>query len=246
VIIEKQIGNYSKKQAQKYLIMGIISLVPYAILYLTSVTRLPTYINVGSFETLRGLLMGISIMVGAFYFWKPFGTYKSGLDGEKFVENYLSKKLKSDEYSIFEDVLLLDGKKGNIDHILVGPTGIFVIETKNNKHTILFDGKLWHGIAGNPSQQLFSNTLRIKDIMKRCEAFNKTNARINSLLVFSNPKANLQLPKGNPPYCVAVNLKDKEDPQLSNLITDKSQILSVEDITSIKLCLWRNIGNRNN
>jgi len=51
----------------------------------------------------------------------------------------------ADEYSLLNNVLLRDPKKrDDIDHIIVGPTGIFVIETKNNQgniYSIVFLGR---------------------------------------------------------------------------------------------------------
>jgi len=81
--------------------------------------------------------MGMFSAFGITYTLLPYTTYKSGLTGERTVVKNISDKLSSD-YSIFNDVLLKDGKRsGNVDHIIVGPTGIFVMETKNNKGLLL-------------------------------------------------------------------------------------------------------------
>ena len=40
---------------------------------------------------------------------------------------------------------MLYPKAGNIDHIVLGPNGIFVIETKNYKGEISCYGDVWHG-----------------------------------------------------------------------------------------------------
>ena len=54
-----------------------------------------------------------------------------GFFGELEVRNIL-KKLKKDEFEILHNILLeKDGKTTQIDHIIVGRTGIFVVETKN-------------------------------------------------------------------------------------------------------------------
>ncbi|MFG0330044.1 MAG: nuclease-related domain-containing protein [Phycisphaerales bacterium] len=49
-----------------------------------------------------------------------------GADGEKLVAEAL-EELRRDGYHIFHDI---PGHRGNIDHILVGPAGVFVVETK--------------------------------------------------------------------------------------------------------------------
>ena len=54
----------------------------------------------------------------------------------------------SDKYHIFNDVKF-PGRKANIDHIVVGPSGIFVLDTKNWRGTVGWaeDGEtlFWNG-----------------------------------------------------------------------------------------------------
>jgi hypothetical protein len=72
-------------------------------------------------------------------------AYRLGFHGERFVAEELNQ-LMSDGFRVFHDVPF---GKYNIDHVLVGPTGVFVVETKTkrkrtehgeDKHKILFDG----------------------------------------------------------------------------------------------------------
>lgn len=51
---------------------------------------------------------------------------KLGLDGEVAVGQYL-ENLREDGYRILHDVV---GKDFNIDHVLIGPAGVFTVETK--------------------------------------------------------------------------------------------------------------------
>ena len=55
-------------------------------------------------------------------------SYKQGLVGEQYIENLLTSKF-SDEYVLIND-LILNNCQGNIDHVVIGPSGIIVIETK--------------------------------------------------------------------------------------------------------------------
>jgi hypothetical protein len=117
------------------------------------------------------MLMGISATFSTIFIMLPYRTWKSGLTGEKIVIKNISDKLSSD-YSIFNDVLLADGKrKGDIDHLIVGPTGIFVIETKNSKEMVSYDGYKWTGMTKDSSNQVEINAFRLKDILKKCEVF---------------------------------------------------------------------------
>lgn len=57
------------------------------------------------------------------------GNYQKGKDGEVKVEYELLSKF-SDDFILINDITLKNCK-GNIDHLVVGPNGIFVIETKS-------------------------------------------------------------------------------------------------------------------
>lgn len=69
-------------------------------------------------------------------------TLKMARDGEKAVGQYL-ERLREQGYSVFHDVV---SKNFNLDHVIIGPQGIFTIETKtfrkpvSGNATIHFDG----------------------------------------------------------------------------------------------------------
>lgn len=74
-----------------------------------------------------------------------------GYFGERLVAEYL-EPLKSQGWRIFHDVPgLANGHSFNIDHIAVGPSGVFVVETKTRRkgaarpgfddHKVYFDGR---------------------------------------------------------------------------------------------------------
>lgn len=68
---------------------------------------------------------------------------RQGVDGEKVVGQFL-EGLREKGYRVFHDIL---GQSFNVDHVLIGPAGVFTIETKTwSKSTkgearILFDGE---------------------------------------------------------------------------------------------------------
>lgn len=76
--------------------------------------------------------------------YKPeLSRLRLGIEGEKAVGQYL-ERLREQHYQVFHDVI---GPGFNLDHVLVGPAGIFTVETKTlSKPTrgeakIVFDGK---------------------------------------------------------------------------------------------------------
>jgi hypothetical protein len=238
----KPIGTYSERQAKKYLKLGLLFLVPFAFLYLTSIPRLPFYVDLGRYEVNRGYIMGAFSTLGAIFIMLPYRTYRSGLNGERNVVKNISDKLSSD-YSIFNDVLLKDGKRsGNVDHIIVGPTGIFVMETKNNRGAVTFDGYNWKGMGRNPSQQAVSNTFRIKDILKNCEVFREKTLYVNAVVLFTNSKIDLKISK-DPKWCKVLRIKKLTDSSLSDYIKNEPIRFSDKEITSIEQSLKTRIGN---
>jgi hypothetical protein len=244
--IVKPVGKFSEKKARKYLIIGLLWLIPLMVSYFTTYSWSPIYVNVGNFESIRGLLTGVFLTLGVVYLWQPYSTWKSGSIGEKRVERILSNQL-SREYLIYSNVLLKDQNKGDIDHIVVGPKGIFVLETKNNSGKIEYNGYVWKGIIGNPSKQLVSNMFRIKDILKRnCSVFENKELHLNACLVFSNPKAKVEgLGRkicSNVPYDV-FHLVEKSDNCLSNYITNGIDYFSNQEIEIIGDCINSKIGN---
>ncbi len=73
--------------------------------------------------------------------------WRRGYEGERVIGELLEDGL-SDKYHVFNDVKF-PGRKANIDHIVVGPSGIFVLDTKNWRGMVAWaeDGEtlLWNG-----------------------------------------------------------------------------------------------------
>lgn len=71
------------------------------------------------------------------------------------------KRLKKEEFEVLHNIMLMkDGKTTQIDHIIVGLTGIFVVETKNYKGWIFGSehSKFWTQTIYK-SKQRFQNPI---------------------------------------------------------------------------------------
>ena len=84
------------------------------------------------------------LIIGAFKVFKPF---LKGKMGEFAVSAHVKLYLDKENYRLLNDCTLLDeqNQSTQIDHILLSPYGVFVIETKNYKGWI-FGGerqKMW-------------------------------------------------------------------------------------------------------
>lgn len=98
---------------------------------------------------------------------------KLGIQGEKAVAEVLDG-LKADGYHVIHDIVE-DGY--NIDHVLIGPTGVYVIETKTRSkypdrrdvhvtydgEHVLVDG---HAPDRDPLKQVQAATDRVRDILR--------------------------------------------------------------------------------
>ncbi|NMC67630.1 MAG: NERD domain-containing protein [Spirochaetales bacterium] len=101
-------------------------------------------------------IIGLILAVAGFIiFYKGYNegySWIKGDKGEKIVSLYL-EDLPSG-YFVFNDVNIPNGK-GNIDHLVIGPTGIFLIETKNYSGFFKIDGDNWS--IGNSNRKLKKN-----------------------------------------------------------------------------------------
>lgn len=74
---------------------------------------------------------------------RRLGNFLKGAKGEEWVARELA--FLNSEYTVFNG-LRLGGGKENFDHVIVGPAGVFVVETKNWRGSVEFhDGKLYAG-----------------------------------------------------------------------------------------------------
>jgi eukaryotic-like serine/threonine-protein kinase len=96
---------------------------------------------------------------------RKYHIYRSGWQSKKEVATLLSRTL-SDDYYLLNNLYLRDGG-GDIDHIVLGSNGIFVLETKNWKGRIFCNGDEWRqtgkrNFSGRPSRQVKRKAAKIK------------------------------------------------------------------------------------
>lgn len=120
------------------------------------------------------LLLGLFILF-AFYVnrgWKIFAyraaNFYHGRKAEGAVWYELTKL--SDEFVVFQDVKIGENK-WNIDFVVLGPTGIFAIETKSHKGKIDFNGEsLTHNgfifSEKDPLNQAMGEAFAVRDYFK--------------------------------------------------------------------------------
>jgi hypothetical protein len=92
-----------------------------------------------------------SLVVGAVVGWRlrfrataEASAWRKGARGERRTARRL-RRLQRRGYVVFHD-LAMPGSRANIDHLVIGPTGVFVIDSKQYSGRIQQtpDGRVWH------------------------------------------------------------------------------------------------------
>jgi hypothetical protein len=106
--------------------------------------------------------------------------------------------------------LKLPGRADDIDHIVVGPNGIFALETKNHRgriflrHAQWYQAKVSRGGRPQPEEPIRDPTLQLKrnvDYLRSCinrtnpELSRRTRLWIEGAVVFTHPAVSLDLPQ---------------------------------------------------
>jgi len=127
--------------------------------------------------------------------------YEPGYEGEKVLKEKLHSLLP-DDYIAYFGFPLSHGQ--DIDCVLPGPSGLYVIEVKNHVGDIRYSdngweqikigrsGNTYYGNLKNPSGQVLAG---ISEIKKHLESKGIDNF-INGVVVFTNPAANQIIEKG--------------------------------------------------
>lgn len=156
------------------------------------------------------LSVGISALA-SYKLWKVAGKlikYRKGLKGEIRVEEVL--KGLNDGYVIFNNVKLPNGN-GNIDHVVIGPTGVFAIETKNIRGNFVCEGDEWFKVKNGKvrkirsiSRQAKRNALALRKFLRKhgCDQF------VYSLVVLTNENCRVDLINPSVPVIEVSRLKE--------------------------------------
>jgi Nuclease-related domain len=188
-------GNYLKNQVRKNLAKVVLCLMIFALIFVVANLRVLYALSFSIFDAAVLLVSLVPLIVFYFYLHK-YRIYRGGWEGEKRVAKLLSSKL-NDDYALLNDLYLRSGG-GDIDHIVLAPSGIFVLETKNWSGDIVCNGDEWqrnskHTFRESPSHQVKRNAAQIKRIIDSSQSFGAQNVPVEGILVFSNNRARLHL-----------------------------------------------------
>lgn len=135
------------------------------------------------------------------------GQLQAGLRGQQHMTEILA--LLDDDYYLLNN-LKLPGRADDIDHIVVGPNGIFALETKNHRGRIFWRDGAWYyskiSQAGHPQPEepIRDPTQQLKrniDYLRSCVNYTdpalsrQTRLWIEGAVVFTHPTVTLDLPQ---------------------------------------------------
>ena len=155
--VMKRPGNFLQKRGTWYLVATIASLLAAAILAL-------------AFHPLAGLAP-LPLLVSAA---SRYARYVKGLTGERQVGEALAAL--DDSYYVVHDAKI---PRANIDHIVLGPNGVFVLETKNfSGRVTCYHDRWWVARRGSgsrgrqirsPGHQANTNATKVRQRIREFE-----------------------------------------------------------------------------
>jgi hypothetical protein len=171
---------------------GVLAVMLYGLLF-----PLPFGLSTSNLLVVLPELIVITVfLVGFYYYQRKYQVFNGGWQGEKQVANLLTQNL-SDDYYLLND-LYLQGGGGDIDHIVLAPAGVFVLETKNWSGNITVNGDEWHrdrnhAAGSSPSNQVKRNTQKIRNILDHSPNLRNLGIWVEGIVVIASKHAQLHL-----------------------------------------------------
>ena len=222
-------SSYLKNQVRKNLAKAALSAIIFATIFAILIYEILSTFQVDMLEE-AGLVFLLAPLATFYFYLRKYHIYRGGWQGEKEVSTLLSHTLSNDYY-LLNDLYRRDGG-GDIDHIVLGPNGVFVLETKNWNGSISCNGDEWQrmgkrNFSGSPSRQVKRNAARIKQIFDNSPDLKSLSIWVEGIVVLTNNHATLHF---NNPTVPILKLS-----QLPNYIAEfrSSRSLSDEQLETI-------------
>jgi hypothetical protein len=144
---------------------------------------------------MAGLVLAATVASAAGKARDALRRVSRGMRGEALV----AERLQSlpDDYYLLNDVVL-PGHAGNIDHVVIGPCGVVVIETKNVSGSIVSHGNAWF-VNGRRSRSVSAQANRgaiaVREALAQAHpGLGDSVLRfVESIAVFTNPTSRVRV-----------------------------------------------------
>lgn len=237
---ENNLAQPYKKHKDK----GTALLISSGVLFVITVFTLPLFLFTYGLSGILTMLLWILTMV-CFIFGginiNKARIYKSGLVGEAISQGALSN-LPDDYYVLPSINIEYEGKISQLDHLIVGPTGVFIVETKNVKgyivgtdddkditiHKVGQKGGQYESKMYNPTKQVGTHVYRTSGFLREYGI----HTWVAGMVYFTNPASTVHLQSNKIPVFSESENGGKE---ICNYILnyDNRNPLSEEEINKI-------------
>ena len=184
-------GSYLKSQTRNNFAKAALSFALFGLILALASYRAIVTRSVGLLE-FAGFAASLIPLAAFLYYQRKYNIYKGGRQGEQNVIGTLSRNL-NDDYYLINGVCI--GGGGDIDHIVLGPGGVFVLETKNWSGKININGDQWQRpgkqAMGSPSLQAKRNTQKVKRLLDQTPTLR--DIWVEGIVVLTNQHANLTI-----------------------------------------------------
>ena len=220
--IENEREQQGKDAGSAFLKVALFAILAVAVFALTGNLR----DNAVSFKN-SAIVIGAIVFFGFIIVRSSPDSYReadskilaSGIEGERIAANILSRL--SDEYVVYQDVVIsYGGGSSEIDNIVVGPSGVFAVETKNHNGNIVGNyeehtweqekigrgGSLYSEELHSPVKQIGTHIYRLANYLRD----NGVQIYVEGAVLFTNAECSVRV-YGNgeiPVFSVAQNEAD--------------------------------------
>ncbi len=190
---------------------------------------------------ISGFICLLSGIISVSFFGKTAHSLYIGLKGEA-ATSHIVEKLPEGYYGIQNAIITFEGKKSEIDMIVVGPTGVFIIESKSRKGRIVgnYDAKYWTqhkiGRGGTPYSSDFHSPVKQvgTHIYRLAHFLRATGTHVNiEGAVFMSESDSKFLLSGTPGRIPVFRNSPDDIHRLYSFITSRSTKLSPQNINHI-------------
>ncbi|MDR1992442.1 MAG: NERD domain-containing protein [Nitrososphaerota archaeon] len=191
----KASSNYLRNQTHKNLAKAVLCVLIFMCVLFMLVCRAISILEWDMFAW-AGLVF-LAVPIGAFcYYLRKYRIFSGGWAGEKQVAQHLTRNL-SDDYYLINDLYLREGG-GDIDHVVLAPGGIFVLETKNWSGNIAVSGDVWQrrgkrNFNSSPSRQVKRNVQKMQRILAGLSVLRSGEIWVEGIVVLTNRYASVHL-----------------------------------------------------
>ncbi len=220
-------SDYLQKKVKKNLVACVAWAVIALVLLLAEIATGFVVIIVSGFVAVVAALL-VAATRGPAY-----TAYRCGIQGGHVLRVHLLASGLGDHYTAYYNLPLNgNGRNSDIDCVLVGPSGLFVLEVKHHHGLTLYRngvwvrikagrrGTLYQGQLGNPSGQLYRNIRKLKEMLGHPDGL-----WLHGAVVFTNPRAVLDIEGLR--WVKAIAVENLEQ------ILSKRTVLSAEQIGNI-------------